>query len=235
MIIPHHRYLLILSFLFFIEWIVLAIDPYYRDDWMLENVLVVVFAVLLASSYQHLPLSRVSYTFIFIFLCLHEIGSHYTYAEVPYDQWFMSLTGGTLNEMLGWERNNFDRAIHFCYGLFLAYPAREIFLRLLNVRGFWSYFLPLTFIMSTSLLYELIEWGAAMVFGGDLGMAYLGIQGDVWDGHKDMALASLGAFLAMNIMGLLNFYLQRDFAAEWSKGLRVKNPKPLQKGEVTGS
>jgi putative membrane protein len=206
----NHRYLLVLSLLFFLEWIVLAIAPNYRDDWMLENVLVVVFAILLAASYKRFPLSRVSYTLIFIFLFLHEIGSHYTYAEVPYDQWFLSLTGTPLNEILGWERNNYDRVIHFCYGLLLVYPVREIFLRVLNISGFWSYFLPLTFTMSTSLLYELIEWGAALVFGGDLGMAYLGTQGDVWDGHKDMALSSLGAFLAMSLTALLNFYLQSD-------------------------
>jgi len=30
-------------------------------------------------------------------------------------------------------------------------------------------------------------------------MAYLGTQGDIWDAHKDMALASLGALIAMII------------------------------------
>jgi uncharacterized membrane protein YjdF len=45
--------------------------------------------------------------------------------------------------------------------------------------------------MSTSMLYELVEWAVAIFFGGELGMAYLGTQGDVWDAHKDMALASL--------------------------------------------
>jgi putative membrane protein len=35
-----------------------------------------------------------------------------------------------------------------------------------------------------------------MVFGGDLGIAYVGAQGDPWDAQKDMALAALGAVLA---------------------------------------
>ncbi len=87
-------------------------------------------------------------------------------------------------------RNHFDRLVHFGYGLLLAYPIREMFLRIGNVRGFWGYFLPLDLTMSTSMLYELIEWGAAEFFGGELGAAYLGTQGDVWDAHKDMALAS---------------------------------------------
>jgi len=35
------------------------------------------------------------------------------------------------------------------------------------------------------------------VFGGDLGVAYLGTQGDVWDAQKDMALAAAGAVVGM--------------------------------------
>ena len=144
----------------------------------------------------------------------------------------MSLTGVTLNDILGWERNNFDRVIHLSYGLLLAYPIREVFLRVANVSGFWGYFLPLTLTMATSMMFELFEWGAAVMFGGDLGMAYLGTQGDVWDGHKDMALASLGALIAMMITALLNIYLQRDFAQEWVESLRVKNTAPLGEDEI---
>jgi putative membrane protein len=43
-----------------------------------------------------------------------------------------------------------------------------------------------------------------MLFGGDLGMAYLGTQGDIWDAHKDMALASLGALLTMLLVAAIN-------------------------------
>jgi putative membrane protein len=225
--ITHRNFLLILAVLFSIEWIFLAIDPLFRKDWALENLLVVFFVIILAFSYRHFLLSRISYTFIFVFLCLHEIGAHYTYAEVPYDQWFVSITGITLNDILGWERNNFDRVIHFLYGLLLTYPIREIILRAVNIRGFWGYFLPLTLTMTTSMMFELFEWGAAEIFGGDLGMAYLGTQGDIWDGHKDMLLASMGALLAMVLTALLNVYLKRDFATEWIESLRLKDEKPL--------
>ena len=54
------------------------------------------------------------------------------------------------------------------------------------------------------MLYELVEWAAAVVFGGDLGMAFLGTQGDVWDAHKDMALASLGELIAMLVIAIVN-------------------------------
>jgi len=171
--------------------------------------------------------SRISITLIFLYLCLHEIGAHYTYSEVPYDAWFKSLTGYSLNETMGWSRNHFDRAIHFSYGLLLAYPIREVFLRIANVRGFWGYFLPLDLTMSTSMMYELFEWGAAEVFGGDLGMAYLGTQGDVWDAHKDTSLAMLGSFTATCVIAGINASLNRDFAREWADSLRVKRPEPL--------
>ncbi len=230
--IKHKNYLTILLILFAIEWIALAIKPLYRHDWMLENVLTVAAIIFIITTFRKFPLSRISYTLIFIFLGLHTIGAHYTYAEVPYDQWFQSFTGKTFNEIVGWERNNFDRVIHFTYGLLLAYPIREVFIRIVNVKGFWGYFLPLDLTMSTSMLYELVEWGVALLFGGDLGMAYLGTQGDVWDAHKDMALASLGALIAMIFTAAMNSVLQRDFAQEWSDSLRVKHPEPLGEDEI---
>lgn len=230
--VSHSRYLLLLSVVFVAIWVALAIDPLYREDWALENALVVVFAVAVAASYRHLLLSRVSYTLIFLFLCLHEVGAHYTYAEVPYDVWCQSLTGSSFNELVGWDRNNFDRVVHFAYGLLLAYPMREVFLRMAAVQGFWGYFLPLLLTMSSSMTFELLEWGAAEVFGGDLGIAYLGTQGDVWDGHKDMALASLGALLAMTFTALFNMSFQRDFAQEWIESLRVKGAEQLGEDEI---
>ena len=203
----HRTYLFFLTCLFGVQFIYLGIDPYDRKDWALENVLVVIFLLVLFLSAKKFPFSRISYTFIFIFLAIHEIGSHYTYSEVPYDAWFSAAFGTTFNELVGWERNNFDRIVHFLYGLLLAYPIREVYFRIAQAEGFWGYFLPLDFAMSTSMLYELIEWGAAEFFGGDLGIAYLGTQGDVWDAHKDMLLASIGALVAMLITLGLNLSL----------------------------
>ncbi len=221
--IPYARYVAILGGLFLPVFLLSGFHPHHRADWLLENALVLLGLGLLAALHRRLPLSRISHTLIFIFLCLHEVGAHYTYAEVPYQQWFPALAGG---------RNHFDRLVHFSYGLLLAYPIREIFLRVAAVRGFWGYFLPLDLTMSTSMLYELVEWAAASFFGGELGAAYLGTQGDVWDAHKDMALASVGAFLAMLLTAFLNWRLQRDFALEWSDSLRVKSPAPLGEDEI---
>lgn len=221
------RWPLGLAVLFSLLFVALAIKPHDRADWALENALVLVFILVLVCSRKRLPLSRLSYTLIFFFLCLHEIGAHYTYAQVPYDAWSERFLGVPFNELVGWQRNNFDRVVHFSYGLLLAYPIRELFFRVANARGFWSYFLPLDVAMSTSMVFELFEWGAAELFGGDLGAAYLGTQGDVWDAHKDMALATLGAISAMGITCAVNFFLQRDFAREWQESVRVKHSQPL--------
>ena len=228
----HKTYPVLLALLLLLQWVLLAIAPLDRHDWMLENALVLVILLFLVITRRSFPLSRISYTLIFIFLLLHEIGAHYTYAMVPYDAWIRSLTGGSLNEFLGWERNNFDRMVHFSYGLLLAYPIREAYFRLTSAEGFWGYFFPLDVTMSTSMIFELIEWGAAEFFGGELGQAYLGTQGDVWDAHKDMALASLGALLAMLITLGLNLYLQKDFSREWAEGFRVKHGQTMGEDEL---
>ncbi len=208
-----NAYLTTLAVLYATWWVALAIHPLDRSDWWMENALVFLGVGLLVWTYQALPLSRISYTCIFVFMMLHTLGAHYTYAKVPYQEWIPALAGG---------RNMYDRLVHFCYGLLLAYPIREMFLRIGNVRGFWGYFLPLDLTMSTSMLYELIEWGAAVTVGKDLGQAYLGTQGDIWDAHKDMAMASLGALISMCITALINWRLQRDFANEWAESIRVK-------------
>ena len=218
-------YLWLLGGVYTAWWIVLAIKPLDRSDWLMENLLVFIGVGLLVWTWKPFPLSRVSYTCIFIFMVLHALGAHYTYAKVPYQEWFPVLAGG---------RNQFDRLVHFCYGLLLAYPIREMFLRIGNVRGFWGYFLPLDLTMSTSMLYELIEWGTAVTVGKDLGAAYLGTQGDIWDAHKDMAMASLGALISMSITALINRRLQRDFAGEWAESIRVKRKRPLGEEALKG-
>lgn len=204
-------------------WVWLGISPSDRSAWVLENALVVGFVLLLWLVRRSFRFSDASLYLILAFLALHAVGSHYTYSEVPYDAWIKSLTGHSLNEAMGWQRNHFDRLVHFCYGLLLVYPIREFFLRVVEVRGFWGYFLPLDVTLSTSALYELIEWGAAEVAGGDLGMHYLGTQGDVWDAHKDMALAALGALIAVLMIALINKRLQHDPAWEWSHQMKSQH------------
>lgn len=230
--ISHRRYFLIASTLYMGFWAVLAVNPHNRGDWALENVLVVVGVALLFFSYKRMLLSRISYTLIFIFLCLHAIGAHWTYSLVPYDQTFQAVTGHSFNALMGWDRNQYDRIVHLAYGLLLAYPIRELFLRVAQVKGFWGYFLPVVLTMAASMFYELVEWGAAEIFGSELGLAFVGAQGDVWDAQKDMWLATLGALIAMIVTATINVRLQKDFAREWSESLRVKQNMPLGEDEI---
>jgi putative membrane protein len=201
----------ILCIIYAVLWTALAIHPLDRHDWVLENVLVVVLIGMVVAGHRRFALSRGAFTLLFVFMCLHCVGAHYTYAQVPYDAWTQRFAGFSLNHALGWERNNFDRVVHFSYGLLLVCPVREVFTRATGLtHGFWSYFLPMDLMMSTSMLYELIEWAVAGLFGGDLGMAYLGTQGDVWDAHKDMALASLGALISILLLAAVHAARRRS-------------------------
>ncbi len=212
----------------------LAFGPVDRGDWMLENALAVGLVSVLWFTRRVFPFSNVSYSLIFVFLVLHEVGAHYTYALVPYDEWSKAIFGRTINGLFGFERNHYDRLVHFLYGFLLAYPMREVFVRVAGAKGFWGYCLPLMMTMATSCLYEIIEWWGAAAFGGGLGEAYLGTQGDEFDSQKDMAFATLGTLLSLGLVFALHRKLARDFHAEWVESLRIKRKRPLGEQALTG-
>jgi putative membrane protein len=168
--------------------------PLDRHDWLLENLLVFAVLAVLIGTYRAFPLSDLSYLFITAFLTLHAIGAHYTYAQVPLGFW--------IQHAFGFSRNHFDRVVHFSFGLLMAYPIREVFLRVANTRGFWAYYLPLDVTLAFSALYEIMEMVVATMVAPGTGDAWLGTQGDVWDPQKDMGLAALGALICMCVTAL---------------------------------
>ena len=174
-----------------VVFVALGIAPRYRQDWMLENLLVLVAVPLLVVTHRRLRFSNFAYGCLFLFLVLHEVGAHYTYSEVPWRDWLAALTGGDGAAQAG--RNHYDRVVHFAYGLLIMPAVRELMAARMPAQGLWIWLMPVLFVMSHSVIYELVEWVAAVVFGGDLGVAYLGTQGDEWDAQKDMALAAAGA------------------------------------------
>ena len=176
-------------------WIVTAIRPLDRHDWFLENLLVFAVMAILIGTYRAFPLSDLSYLLITVFLTLHAIGAHYTYSEVPFGFW--------MQRTFGFTRNPFDRVVHLSFGLLLAYPIREVFLRVANARGFWAYYLPLDVTLAFSALYEIMEMVVATMVAPGTGDAWLGTHGDVWDPQKDMGLAALGALLCMCLTALI--------------------------------
>ena len=173
-------------------WTVLAIAPLDRQDWLIENLLALIAITALITTYRRFQFSTPAYLLITAFLSLHAIGAHYTYAEVPFGFW--------LQEVFGLSRNPFDRLVHFSYGLLLAYPLREMLIRLAGVTRFWSYYLPVSGTLAQSGFFEILEAVVAQIVSPELGVAYLGTQGDEWDAQKDMIAALSGAALCMTIV-----------------------------------
>ena len=56
--------------------------------------------------------------------------------------------------------------------------------------------LAVMLVMCASLVYEWAEWAIALMLSPEAAEAYNGQQGDPWDAHADMLLATLGALLA---------------------------------------
>ena len=150
-----YRQGLVLAFL--VVFALSATEPASRSDWALENLLVLGAAVALWQVRETVPFSRIASTSIFLFLCAHEVGAHYTYPAVPYDRWFQALTGHSLQQLLGLHRNHYDRFVHTLFGLLLTVPFREVLLRTSPVRGRWSYVLPVAIVMALSAGYEILR------------------------------------------------------------------------------
>jgi putative membrane protein len=172
-------------------WVALAISPVDRRDWFLENILALLLVGTLLATYRMFPFSDRSYVLITLFLTLHAIGAHYTYAEVPF--------GFSMKSLFELERNHFDRVAHFASGLLLTYPIRELFVRKAQIQGGWTYVFPIVTLLALSGFFEVIESWVAQVVSPELGDAYLGTQGDIWDAQKDMTAALCGAILSMGI------------------------------------
>ena len=191
----------ILVLAYSIVWSITAINPVFPTDWMMENVLVLLFLPILIITYKTFPLSDLSYILIAIFMMLHAVGAHYTYAEVPFGDW--------MRDWFGFGRNHFDRIVHFSFGLLMAYPIREVFLRLVNARGFWAFYFPLDVTLAFSAVYEIIEMITAKLVSPEAGDAYLGTQGDPFDAVMDMTCAFVGAIICMMLTAMFRRLLHK--------------------------
>ena len=156
-------------------------------------------------------------------MILHVIGSHYTYAEVPF--------GYVLQQWFNASRNMYDRVVHFSFGLLLAYPVREVFIRLTKTKGAWGFYLPIELTFALSAIYEVIEWLTALNVNPSAGLAFLGAQGDIWDAQKDMLLAGIGATITMLIVFVVNSYYNKKFWKELRDSLKIPK-KDHELGEV---
>jgi putative membrane protein len=194
----HNRLLHKLCFLFAIVWVISAIHPVMVADWWLENLLVFAWVGVLIVTYRALPFSELSYLLMFVYLCMHEWGAHHMYANVPMGEWMKPL--------LHTVRNDYDRVVHFAFGALMAYPQREILIRKTKLGGGWVLFVTVVMMLGYSAAYELMEAAAANLSSQNVADAFLGLQGDPWDTHKDMLMGFLGAVVSMGATGLAVHY-----------------------------
>ncbi len=166
-----------------------GLHPYERSTWYMEVAPIFIAAPVLILSAKRFPLSSMLYVLIALHAVILLVGGAYTYARVPLGFW--------MQDAMHLSRNPYDKIGHFAQGFVPALVAREIFIRQGIVRaGRWPAVFGITIALSVSLIYELIEWGAAVAMGQGAD-AFLGTQGDVWDTQSDMGMAFLGASVAM--------------------------------------
>lgn len=179
---------LILFSLYLIEFAALSIHPVSRPTWISENVTVLVIVVPLVWLYlKGIRFSNAAYLLMSVLIFLHTIGGHYTFSEVPF---------GWVTDLIGAQRNHFDRVAHFSVG-FYAYALLEfVESRRLSTRRAFSLVFAIAAIFAVAGLFEIVEWLYAVSADPVAGAEFLGSQGDLWDAQKDMLADGLGAILA---------------------------------------
>lgn len=188
---------LILLVLYVLLFVVAGLEPYDRATWWAENIPVLVVVVLLILTWPWFKFSNTSYVLMWLFLCYHTIGGHYTFALVPFETGNQLLSLLQMDFLFPEGRNNFDRLGHYLVGVF-AYPLAELYYRKQWVSGIAvAAFLGVLALGFWGALYEVIEMYFAVLYGGESGAAFLGSQGDEWDAQKDMMMDILGALTAV--------------------------------------
>ncbi len=173
-----------------------AVAPADRMTWWMEVAPVLIVAPVLVLSARRFPLTPLLYRLILVHAVVLMIGGHYTYARVPAGFWFA--------EWFELSRNHYDRLGHLLQGFVPAMAAREILIRRTPLgAGGWSAFLVLCIALSVSAAYELLEWWAALWFGGSADQ-FLATQGDVWDTQWDMFMALFGAIAALMLLSRIH-------------------------------
>src|SRR5207248_4916242 len=178
-----------------VVWIVTAIHPLDRQAWVLENILVILFSIVLGLTHRRLQLSNAAWLFLALFLILHMIGAHYTYAKMPLGLW--------AKHFFGFSRNHFDRVAHFGFGFFLVFPARELLRRFSGISRGWSFWIAAGIILAVSGFFEILESIVAEIVAPGMGVNWLGGQGDEWDAQNDMLSAMVGALIMMGIVAMI--------------------------------
>jgi len=168
--------------------------PAGRLNWFLEVGPGLVGIAVLVVTATRFPMSHLVYWFCFLHFCIVVYGGYYTYADTPLGNWMK--TAFVLS------RNPYDRIGHIALGVFPCFIIREVLLRKTPLKpGGWLYFLVCSVVLAIAAFWELLEWWTTLIVAPEVGQAYLGTQGDVWDMHWDMLLALGGAMIALPLLG----------------------------------
>ncbi len=167
-----------------------ANPPAGRLNWALEVVPGLAIVAVMAAVYRRFRMSNLVYACVFLHVLILIYGGYYTYAATPLGNW--------AKEQFHLARNHYDRIGHLALGFFPALIAREVLLRTSPlVRGKWLFFIVCSICLAIGAFWELLEWWTTLVVAGDVGNAFLGSQGDVWDAQWDMFLALVGAVVSL--------------------------------------
>lgn len=170
--------------------------PLYPHEQKLQHVPTVVALGCLYWSIRRGVLSTGSFACLAIFLALHIVGARYIYSYTPYDDWIRAITGSSPADWFGWQRNHYDRFVHFAFGALFVRPTAELAVRYGGMSRSWGTAFGVLSVLGASLVYEVAEWLLTLVASPLDAEAYNGQQGDFWDAQKDMALAAAGALVA---------------------------------------
>jgi len=182
-----------------------GIAPYDRLTWVMEISWVIVAVPTLIVTWPRFPLTPLLYRLLVLHALILILGGYYTYARVPLGFWF--------GDLVGLERNYYDRLGHLVQGFVPAILAREILSRRSPLAG--SRWLPVVVVsicLAFSAFFELIEWWSALALGADAD-AYLATQGDPWDTQSDMFCALIGAIMALVLLSRLHDRQLRELPA----------------------
>lgn len=171
------------------------LDPRFPVEQLLQHVPTVASMSVIMLGARRGWWSTLSMICLMTFALLHIVGARYAYSNVPYDDAVKAVTGFSVNDACGFQRNHYDRLVHFLFGVLLPLPVAEILVRQSRLSSFGSVFLSVSFLAGVSGLYEISEWIAAIIMSPELAESYNGQQGDLWDAQKDMALALLGSLV----------------------------------------
>jgi putative membrane protein len=184
---PSLRELVTLGVIYLIGFGLLAINPD-RADWALENIFPISQLIAVVVSYRYFKFTRLSYYMIFVYFFVQSWGGHFTYAEAAPFNW--------IRDHFHLSRNHYDRVAHFMLGFLLGIPIREILMQVIQTSRRWMAFLTASIVLairpSTSS-----SSGGWRIGDANLGTAFLGTQGDVWDTQWDMFLALVGAICTL--------------------------------------